>query len=321
VGFNPRRAKGGKMTYDLIIIGAGPSGMTAGVFAARKGLNTLIISEDLGGQVNWTTDIENYMGYQEIDGQALMEKFETQVKELHLEEQLTTVNSIRKEGELFKVATKQQEYTAKAVIVSSGKKPRTLNVPGEVQFRNKGVSYCATCDGPLFRNIPVAVVGGGNSAVKSALDLANYASEIHLITNKGLTADQILIERLNKLEERLKKYFSHNVIEIKGNKSVEKVILEDAKTKQQFEVGVQGIFVEIGLDPNQDFLGEMVEKNEAGEIKVDCLCRTNVPGLYAAGDVTSVPEKQIIIAAGEGAKAALKVWEYLLKNPDPNFMH
>jgi alkyl hydroperoxide reductase subunit F len=308
------------MTYDLIIIGAGPSGMTAGVFAARKGLKTLIISKDLGGQVNWTTDIENYMGFQEIDGQALMEKFEAQVKELHLEEQLTAVTSLQKQGEIFKVATKEQEYTAKAVIVSSGKKPRTLNVPGEVEFRNKGVSYCATCDGPLFRNIPVAVVGGGNSAVKSALDLANYASELHLIASNGLTADNILVERLNKVE-RLTKYLEHTVVEIKGGKSVEKLVLEEVKTKRRFEINVQGVFIEIGLDPNHDFLGELVEKNEVGEIKIDCLCRTNVPGLYAAGDVTSVPEKQIIVAAGEGAKAALKAWEYLLKNSESNYLH
>ncbi len=303
------------MTYDLIIVGAGPSGMTAGVFAARKGLKTLIISEDLGGQVNWTSDIENYMGFQEIDGQALMEKFEAQVKELHLEEELTTVVDIRKEGEVFKVVTKNREYISKVVIVSSGKKPRTLDVPGEQEFRNKGVSYCATCDGPLFRNLPVAVVGGGNSALKSALDLANYASEIHLIANSGLTADHILVERLNKLDH-LKKYLSHTVVEIKGGKSVEKAILEDIQNKQRFEINVQGVFVEIGLDPNQSFLGDWVEKNEVGEIKVDCLCRTNIPGLYAAGDVTSVPEKQIIVAAGEGAKAALKAWEFLLKNPE-----
>lgn len=303
------------MTYDLIIVGAGPSGMTAGVFAARKGLKTLIISEDLGGQVNWTSDIENYMGFQEIDGQALMEKFEAQVKELHLEEELTTVVDIRKEGEIFKIVTKNQEYVSKAVIVSSGKKPRTLNVPGEQEFRNKGVSYCATCDGPLFRNLPVAVVGGGNSALKSALDLANYASEIHLIANSGLSADHILVERFNKLDH-LKKYLSHAVVEIKGGKSVEKAILEDIQNKHKFEINVQGIFIEIGLDPNQGFLGDWVEKNEVGEIKVDCLCRTNIPGLYAAGDVTSVPEKQIIVAAGEGAKAALKAWEFLLKSPE-----
>ncbi len=309
------------MTYDLIIIGAGPSGMTAGVFAARKGLKSLIISKDVGGQVNWTTDIENYMGFQEIDGQALMDRFEEQVKTLHLNEKLSEVKSVEKEGDFFKVQTVQgEEYNAKAIIVSSGKKPRTLNVPGETEFRNKGVSYCSTCDGPLFRNVPVAVVGGGNSAAKSALDLANYASEIHLIAMNGMTADQVLIERLNKLT-KLKKYLEHTVVEIKGSASVEKVVVEEVKSKNHFELPVQGVFIEIGLNPNHGFLGDLVKKNEVDEIKVDCFCRTNVPGLYAAGDVTTVPEKQIIVAAGEGAKAALKAWEYLIKNPESEYVH
>ncbi|MGE5582161.1 MAG: NAD(P)/FAD-dependent oxidoreductase [Bacillota bacterium] len=309
------------MTYDLIIVGAGPSGMTAGVFAARKGLKTLIISKDIGGQVNWTTDIENYMGFQEIDGQALMARFEEQVKELQLEEKLTEVTSLNKEGDFFKIkTTNQEEFTAKAVIISSGKKPKTLNVPGETEFRNKGVSYCSTCDGPLFRNLPVAVAGGGNSAVKSVLDLANYASEIHLITMGGLTADLLLAKRLDGLT-KLRKYLQHTIVEIKGAKSVEKILVEEVKTKQRFELPVQGVFIEIGLDPNNDFLGDLVRKNEAKEISIDCFCRTNVPGLYAAGDVTSVPEKQIIVAAGEGAKAALKAWEYLIKTPDSNYVH
>ncbi len=308
-----------EMVYDLIIIGAGPAGMTAGVFAARKGLKTLILSKDIGGQVNWTTDIENYMGYQEIDGQALMDKFEEQVKELHLEEKIVEIKALTKEGQLFRVQTMGQEkYMAKAVVVSSGKKPKTLNVPGEIEFRNKGVSYCSTCDAPLFRDIPVAVVGGGNSAVKSVLDLANYTRQIHLIYVEDLTADSILAERLQGLED-LKRYPGHTVVEIKGGQSVEKIVLEEVKTKQRFELPVQGIFIEIGLDTNVEFLDKSVELNDLREVKVDCLCRTNIPGLYAAGDVTTVPEKQIIVAAGEGAKAALKAWEYVINIPEAEY--
>lgn len=302
------------MIYDLAIIGAGPSGMTAGVFAARKGLKTVIVSKDIGGQVNWTTDIENYMGFQEIDGQALVERFEEQVKDLHLEEKLTSVESLRKEGELFKMKTAAgEEILARAVIVSSGKKPRTLNIPGEIELRNKGVSYCATCDGPLFRDLDVAVVGGGNSAVKSVLDLAHYAKFIHLLSLSELTADAILIERLKQLAN-LKIYPGHTVVEIQGEKAVERIIAEVVATKQRFTIPVKGVFIEIGLETNVSFLDGGVERNEANEIKVDCLCRTNIPGLYASGDVTSVPEKQIIIAAGEGAKAALKAWEYLMEH-------
>lgn len=308
-------------TYDLAIIGAGPAGMTAAVFAARKGLKTLIVSKDIGGQVNWTTDIENYMGFQEIDGQKLMERFEEQVKELRLEEKMAEIESLGKEGEGFRIRTKNnEEFSAKAVIVSSGKKPRTLNVPGEVEFRNKGVSYCSTCDGPLFRNLLVVVVGGGNSAVKSVLDLDNYASEIHLIAMEGLTADAILAERLSKLG-KVKQYLNHTVVRIHGTKSVEKVTLQDVKTRQSFELPVQGVFIEIGLETNVDFIAPGVEKSEFNEIRVDCNCQTNISGLFAAGDVTTVPEKQIIIAAGEGAKAALKVWEYLMHQKQPDVQH
>lgn len=309
------------MTYDLIIIGAGPAGMTAAVFAARKGLKTLILSKDVGGQVNWTTDIENYMGFQEIDGQSLMNKFDEQVKELHLEQKLAEIQSLSKDEQYFKVRTAtQEEYTAKSVIVSSGKKPRTLNVPGEIEFRNKGVSYCSTCDGPLFRNLPVVVVGGGNSAVKSVLDLWNYTQDIHLVYCDGLTADAILVDRLKQLNG-LKQYPDHTVVEIAGSKSVERVVLEEVKTKERSTVSVQGIFIEVGLETNIGFLDQTVAINEVKEIQVDCYCRTNIAGLYAAGDVTTVPEKQIIVAAGEGAKAALKSWEYLINTTDPAVKH
>lgn len=299
--------------YDVIIIGAGPAGMTAGVFAARKGLKAAIISKDFGGQANWTTDIENYMGFTEIDGQALMDRFEAQVKEHRLEEKQTDVRSIQKEGDIFIVKTVEQgDYTAGTVIVTSGKRSRTLNVPGENEFRNKGVSYCSTCDGPLFRGVPVAIVGGGNSALKAVFDLNNYASEIHLISLTELTADAVFVERLKGIAN-LKQYIGHTVVEIKGTKLVERVVVEKAETKERFDLPVQGLFVEIGLKPNTEFLEGLVEKTENGEIKIDCECKTNIPGLFAAGDATTVPEKQIIIAAGEGAKAAINAWEYLLQ--------
>jgi alkyl hydroperoxide reductase subunit F len=168
--------------------------------------------------------------------------------------------------------------------------------------------------------VPVAVVGGGNSAAKSALDLANYATEIHLISLTALTADAVLIERLNH-EPKIKQYIEHTVKAIQGTKAVERILVEPVKSKQSFEIPVQGVFIEIGLDPNTAFIDETVELNEAREIKVDCFCRTNIPGLFAAGDVSSVPEKQIIIAAGEGAKAAIKTWEYLIHLPDSQLKH
>lgn len=307
--------------YDVIIIGGGPAGMTAGVFASRKGLKTVIISKEFGGQVNWTTDIENYMGFTEIDGQALMDRFEAQVKEHRLEEIATDARMLRKEEDIFRVFTVDQgDYTARAVIVATGKRPKTLNVPGEAEFRNKGVSYCSTCDGPLFRDVPVAVIGGGNSALKAVFDLNNYASEIHLISLTDLTADAVLIERLKSVP-KLKQYLGHQVVEIKGSKLVERVLVENQATKERFEIPVQGVFIEIGLDPNTEFVEGLVERTPNGEIQIDCECKTNVPGLFAAGDATTVPEKQIIIAAGEGAKAAIKAWEYLLQMKPAMVMH
>ncbi|MGE5604151.1 MAG: NAD(P)/FAD-dependent oxidoreductase [Bacteroidota bacterium] len=300
--------------YDVIVIGGGPAGMTAGVFASRKGLKTAIISKEFGGQANWTTDIENYMGFTEIDGQALMDRFEAQVREHRLDQKQTDARMIRQEEGIFRVFTVDQgDYTAGAVIVATGKRPKTLNVPGEAEFRNKGVSYCSTCDGPLFRGVPVVVVGGGNSALKAVFDLNNYASEIHLISLTELTADAVFIERFKSVP-KLKQYIGHMVVEIKGSKLVERVMVENQATKERFEIPVQGVFIEIGLDPNTEFLEGLVEKTNNGEIKIDCECKTNVPGLFAAGDATTVPEKQIIIAAGEGAKAAINAWEYLLQH-------
>jgi len=299
--------------YDLIIIGAGPAGMTAGVFAARKGLKAAIISKDFGGQANWTSDIENYMGFTEIDGEALMNRFEAQVKEHRLDRIQTDVQGVRIDSASFSVKTVDQgEYMARTVIVTTGKRPRTLNVPGENEYRNKGVSYCSTCDGPLFRSVPVAVVGGGNSALKAVFDLEHYASEIHLISLTELTADAVFQERLRSIS-KVKQYIKHTVTEIKGTKLVEGIVVEKVETKEQFELPVQGVFVEIGLEPNTEFLEGLVEKAANGEIKIDCECQTNIPGLFAAGDATTVPEKQIIIAAGEGAKAAIKAWEQLLQ--------
>jgi alkyl hydroperoxide reductase subunit F len=302
------------MEYDLAVIGAGPAGLTAGVFAARKGLKVVIVGKDLGGQAGWTNDIENYMGFGEIDGPTLMAKFQEQAQAQQLEEKLEAVSSVRKGENGFKLQlVGGAELNAKAVIVCSGKQPKTLNVKGEKEFRNRGVSYCSTCDSPLFRDAAVVVVGGGNSAVKAVFDLANYAKAIHLVyLESQLTADAVLQERLSKLEQ-VTQYPGHTVVEISGSGAVERVKLEELATKRQFDLPAQGIFIEIGLNPNTDFLAEPVKRNAAQEIVIDCLCRTNIPGLYAAGDVSSVPEKQIIIAAGEGAKAAIKAWEFLME--------
>jgi alkyl hydroperoxide reductase subunit F len=303
-----------KTYYDLLIIGAGPAGMTAAVYTARKGLRTLVVSKDIGGQVNWTTLVENYMGFEKIEGPELMRRFKEQMQSDHLFFIEDEVIGLRRDGENFILTGKTtREYWGKTVIVATGKRPRMLEIPGEEEFRGKGVSYCSTCDAPLFRDASVVVVGGGNSGVQAVLNLlAINAREVYLITDFQLTADQVLIDRI-KDEDKVKLYPDHLVTEILGETMVTGVKIKSRETGEEQKISVEGIFIQIGLEPNSEFINEL-KKNERGEIVIDCHCRTNVPGVFAAGDVTHIPEKQIIVASGEGAKAALKAWEYLVNS-------
>ena len=298
--------------YDVIIIGAGPSGMTAAVYTARKKLNTLLISEDVGGQTNWTNSIENYMGYQFIEGPELIEKFETQVKQFPIDLKIGDgVTGISLIDRGFEIHTESgQTYHGKAAIIASGKRPRPLNVPGEEEFRGKGVSYCSICDAPLFEGMNVAVVGGGNSALEAADDLIKIADQVYLVSLATLTGDQVLIDRVNKAHN-LSIFTEHETVSISGNNFVSGITIKNVKNDKVKEIEVRGVFVEIGLIPNSDLAKGIVPFNKLGEIEVSCNGETDVPGLYAAGDVTSTPEKQIIIAAGEGAKAALQAYHYL----------
>jgi len=301
--------------YDVIIIGAGPSGMTAAVYTARKKLNTLLISKDVGGQTNWTNSIENYMGYQFIEGPELIEKFETQVKQFPIDLKIgDAVTGISLLDRGFGILTESgQTYQGKTAIIASGKRPRSLNVPGEEKFRGKGVSYCSICDAPLFEGMNVAVVGGGNSALEAADDLIKIGEHVYLISLTPLTGDQVLIDKI-KEALNLTLYTEHETLSISGDNFVSRITVKDVRSNEIRELDVQGIFVEIGLIPNSDLAKGIVPFNRLGEIEVTCDCETVVPGLFAAGDVTSTPEKQIIIAAGDGAKAALEAYEYLMKS-------
>jgi alkyl hydroperoxide reductase subunit F len=298
--------------YDVIIIGAGPSGMTAAVYTARKKLNTLLISKDVGGQTNWTNSIENYMGYQLIEGPELIEKFEAQVKQFPIDLKIGDgVTSISLLDRGFGILTESgQTHQGKTAIIASGKRPRSLNVPGEEKFRGKGVSYCSICDAPLFEGMNVAVVGGGNSALEAADDLTKIAEKVYLISLTPLTGDQVLIDKINKAHN-LSVFIEHDTLSIAGDNFVSSITIKNLKSHEVKEMEVTGVFVEIGLIPNSDLAKGIVPFNGLGEIEVSCNCETVVPGLFAAGDVTSTPEKQIIIAAGEGAKAALQVYHYL----------
>ena len=298
--------------YELIIIGAGPAGMTAAVYAARKKLNALLLSHNVGGQVLWTSGIENYMGYQFIEGSELMQKFQEQVKQFPLDMKIGgKVSHVSPIDGGFEVKTdKGENYQALAAIIATGKRPRQLNVPGEEKFRSRGVTYCAICDGPLFAGENVAVIGGGNSALEAAADMVRIAEHVYLVSLTPLTGDQILIDKV-RAAKNLTMFLEHEVLEIKGESRVEGIKIRDLKSKQEREIDVNGIFIEIGLIPNSDPFKGIVHLNRLGEIEVNCANETSVAGLYAAGDVTSVPDKQIVVAAGEGAKAALQAHRYL----------
>jgi len=298
--------------HELIIIGGGPAGMTAAVYAARKRIDALLLSKDIGGQVLTTTGVENYMGYQYIEGLELMQKFEEQVKQFPLEQKIgqgVVELSLGDTG--FDVRTDNGEsYQAKAVIVATGKRPRPLNVPGEQQLRGRGVTYCAICDGPLFTGQKVAVIGGGNSALEAADDMVKIAQYVYLVSLTPLTGDQILIDRV-KDASNLTAFLEHEVVAIEGESRVEAIAIRDLKSGEEKRLEVGGIFIEIGLIPNSELARGIARLNELGEIEVNCATETGVPGLFAAGDVTNVVEKQIVVAAGEGAKASLQAHKYI----------
>ena len=299
-----------KKIYDLIIIGAGPAGITAAVYAARKKMDILVITKDIGGQASWSGDIQNYTGYQFISGPELAIKFEEHMRKFNFEikENEEVKELIFRKG-TFLVKTDKDSYQTKTAIVASGKRSRELGVPGEQEFKNKGLTYCATCDGPLFAERDVAVIGGGNSALDAALQLIKIANHIYIINfTDNLTGDGIMQEKI-RANNKVSILNNSLVKEILGDSFVQAIKIEEGKKEKILDV--QGIFVEIGLIPNSEFTSNL-EKNERKEIIVNQRNETNIPGVFAAGDVTDVPEKQIIIAAGEGAKAVLSVFRYLI---------
>ena len=298
--------------YELIIVGGGPAGMTAAVYAARKRIDALLLTKDIGGQVLTTAGIENYMGYQFIEGPELMDKFEEQVKQFPLEQKIGQgVVALSRLNAGFEVRTdKGESYQAKAVIIATGKRPRPLNVPGEEKLRGRGVTYCAICDGPLFAGQKVAVIGGGNSALEAADDMVKIAEYVYLVSLTPFTGDQILVDKV-KDASKLTVFLEHEVVTIDGSNRVEGIAIRDMKSGEEKKLEVGGVFVEIGLIPNSELTQGIAKLNKLGEIEVNYANETGIPGLFAAGDVTNVPEKQIVVAAGEGAKAALQAQKYL----------
>jgi alkyl hydroperoxide reductase subunit F len=305
------------MNYDLIIIGGGPAAMSAGIYAARKKIKTLLIAKQLGGQPAEAWEIENYLGFEKISGVDLAQKFASHLKkfsaDIEIQEGENAEKITKNANNEFEVSAGKKNYLAKAIIIATGSSPRRLNIAGEENFIGRGVVFCATCDAPLFAGKTVAVIGAGNSGMDTALQLTKYAKKIYLINKypdllKGdsLYAEQIknspLVEIMNNSLPK----------EIRGDKFVSGLIIENSQTKENKELSVEGIFVEIGSLPSLQFLGGLVEYNQKGEIIINHENNmSSCAGIFAAGDATNVPHKQIIIAAGEGAKAALGAYYYL----------
>lgn len=301
--------------YDLAILGGGPAAMTAALYAARKILNTLLLAKEIGGQMMLTTEIENYIGFQQITGAELTGRFYKHMSHFEgVEKRIgESVTGIRVLEKVFEVSTNTNGlYQARTVIIATGKRSRPLGVPGEKELAGRGISYCSTCDAPLFGGREVAVIGGGNSAVQAAIDLLPIATEISIVNfAPNWQADPILLERIEN-SKKVVSYLGWEVLKVLGEKRVSGIVIRNRESGEVKELPVEGIFAEIGLIPNSEFAKGVVDLNKNGEIVVDCYCRTSVPGIFAAGDVTTVPAKQIIVACGEGAKAALSAYDYLI---------
>ncbi|HIH03291.1 MAG TPA: FAD-dependent oxidoreductase [Methanoregulaceae archaeon] len=291
---------------DVLIVGAGPAGLTAGVYCARKGLKTLLIATAIGGQALESWAIENYMGYRMIKGEELMHKFEEQLTTQDIRLELDRVTGIAREGDHFQATTDAgRTFTATSLVIASGKHPRKLGVAGEEKYLGRGLSVCATCDGPLFKDKRVAVVGGGNMAVQMAIELAGVAARVDLVVRSELKADEANLARLAQ-KKNINVLKGYEVVALHGDAFLTGITIRERATGQETHLDFDGVFAEIGWLPNTEFLVGLVDLNAEGKIVVDENCHTSVPGVYAAGDVTSINSDQIIIAAGEGAKAALE---------------
>lgn len=295
---------------DVIIVGAGPSGLTAALYVARRGLTVAVISQDIGGQAATTGTIENYPGFDLVDGYELMTKFKQQAEKYGAKIILDEVKKISQTDDGFFVTAANGEYRSAALILSQGLTHKHLNVPGEEKFIGRGVSYCATCDAPLFKDKSVVVVGGGNSAMDAALLLAHFSSHVTIVThNTEFRGEKVLIERMNE-QAKIRQVTNAVTKEIFGEQTITGVAIEVAG--QTETIPANGVFVEIGFTVNPSLMKDLTALDHRNQIIVDPATNgTSIPGLFAAGDVTTINHKQIVISAGEGAKAALAVHQYL----------
>lgn len=307
--------------YDLIVIGLGPAGMTAGIFSARREMKTLVIGKELGGQLIWASEIENYPGTPKISSFDLVENMQKQTIDSGAEIKLAEVKRIeRKDNGNFLVSTGQEVYEASSVIICLGLSPRRLAIKGEVEFSGKGVSYCANCDGPFYKNKKVVVVGGGNSALDAAEVLSKIASEVELIHrgNEFKGFESLANDVKNKKNINIS--LNSELREIIGGTKVEKIKVINHDDNSEREIEIDGVFIEVGRIASTDLLADFVERSEKNQIIINNQGETKTPGLFAAGDVTSCEIKQITVATGQATIAALSAYKYLQRTTGKTFI-
>lgn len=301
--------------YELLIVGAGPAGLSAALYAKRKGIDVAVLTSRKGGQITDTSAVDNYLGIRDVTGEGLAQDFLQHVFDLEVPvmdnvfivdyfEENAVHNLVLDNGEIFK---------AKTVLVATGSSPRRLQIPGEIEFEGRGVSYCAICDGPFFKGKNILVSGGGNSAVQAALDMAKVAAKVTLVHRSQLRADKVLVDKLYN-NSKITVLLKTKIKEIFGELTVGGIVVENLETNEEYKLQGDGIFIEIGHLPNTAPFDKVVALNEKGEIITNIKKETNVKGIFAAGDVTDSSYKQIIISAGDGAIAALSINDYLNEN-------
>jgi alkyl hydroperoxide reductase subunit F len=298
--------------YDLVIIGGGPAGLTAAAYAIRKRIETMLVSEDLGGKTNYKLSIPGVETHPIIDGEELVSKFKSQIEYLDFARHLDKVTKIERTGDRFITSTKGGiTFKSKAAIIATGVMPKRLNVPGEKEFLGRGVSYSAVSHAPLFIDMEVAVVGGSTTALQAAAELAQIAKQVNVVGTQSKLVDSELGKRL-KASGKVEFFTDYEVEEIRGKEAVEEILIRHKTNKTERTLPAKGVFVELGYAPEVDLFSHMVKTTAEGRIMISENNQTNVPGLFAAGDITDVNAQQVVIAIGEGANAALSAFNYLL---------
>ena len=299
--------------WDILIIGGGPAGMNAALYAQRKGFKVAILSKEIGGQLHNTSTVDNYLGISMTEGKDLSATFlkhiETLQVPLYLEVSVDTIKKIDSRFHLY--LDNGVSLVTKTVLLATGGQPKQLGIPGEKEFANKGVSYCTTCDAPFFKDKHVIVAGGGNSAAEAVIDLSSWAKKITVIHRSQWRADKIILEQLNKLKQ-VTVHLETQLLRAEGDQFLKRVVVLDKKSNKESTIETDGLFIQIGLIANSSLVQDLVSLTAQGEVVFNQDFMSSMPGLFAAGDVTHHPFKQIVIAVGDGAKAALAIQQYLL---------